>query len=179
MKLNNIRLLTAVSLLSMLVLGGCGHKSEDWAYAHDPSTEVLELSDNGKAEYKGDSYSYTRDDNFIKLTGKSGENISLRYEMEQDNMILYEKSTYSLSGDKAAEGIVGLWTQDNGWSFQFTEDGRFSEEDIFFGRYSVDEGNSCIRLMYDDPIEDAFLYYSLDGDKLIVDYPWPMVRVEG
>ena len=29
--------------------------------------------------------------------------------------------------------------------------------------------------MYSDPIEDAVLYYSLDGDKLTIDYPWPMV----
>ena len=29
--------------------------------------------------------------------------------------------------------------------------------------------------MYNDPIEDAVLYYSLDGDKLAIEYPWPMV----
>ena len=44
----NIRLLAAVSFLSVFILGGCGSKSEDWAYAHDPSTEILELSDNGR-----------------------------------------------------------------------------------------------------------------------------------
>ncbi len=175
----NIRLLAAVSFLSVFILGGCGSKSEDWAYAHDPSTEILELSDNGKAEYKGNSYSYTQDDNFINLTAKSGESLSLRYEMEKDSMILYEKSTYSYSGEKTSDGIVGLWTQPNGWSYQFTEDGKFAEENIFFGHYALDEENSCIKLMYDDPIEDCYLYYTLDGDKLTVDYPWPMVKING
>ena len=179
MKVKNIVLFTATSLLTALLLGGCGATSEEWAYVHDPSTEVLRLSDNGKAEYKGDSYSYTQDDNFIKLTSKKGETLTLRYEKEDDNMILYEKSTYSYNGDEPSDGIVGLWTQDNGWSYQFTEDGKFSEENIFFGHYVVDTEKSCIRLMYDDPIEDAYLYYTLDGDKLTVDYPWPMVKKKG
>ena len=99
--------------------------------------------------------------------------------MENGSMVLYEKSTYTYSEGDPKDGIIGLWTQDNGWSYEFTEDGKFSEENIFFGHYSVDEENKCIRLMYDDPIEDAYLYYTLDGNKLTVDYPWPMVKLEG
>ncbi len=165
-------------VLTVSILTGCGSKTEHWAYIHEPTEEIIALSDNGKATYKGSKYTYTKDDTYITLKDKSGGEESLRYEMNGDQMTLYEKSTYTRLGKAEGDGIVGVWTQDNGWSYQFTEDGHFSEEDIFFGRYTVDEANSCIRLMYDDPIEDAFLYYTLAGDSLTVAYPWPMVRVE-
>ena len=171
-------IVSTILISSALLLGGCGAKTEKWAYAYEPTEEVIELSDNGKAQYKGDKYTYTQDDNFIELKDKSGNVTELRYAMENDNMVLYEKSTYTFSEGEPTEGIIGLWTQDNGWSYEFTEDGKFSEENIFFGHYTVDEEKSCIRLMYDDPIEDAYLYYTLDGDKLTVAYPWPMVRVK-
>ena len=165
-------------ILTVSILSGCGGKTEAWAYTHEPTEQIIALSDNGKATYKGSEYTYTKDDSYITLKDKSGSEESLRYEMNGEQMTLYEKSTYTRQGKAEGDGIVGVWTQDNGWSYQFTEDGSFSEENIFFGHYSVDEAKSCIRLMYDDPIEDAYLYYSLDGDKLTVAYPWPMVRVQ-
>lgn len=166
-------------VMAFTLLGGCGSKgnSEKWAYIHDPGEEVIELSDNGHAEYKGEKYTFTKDDQFITLTAAGGDQMQLRYVMNGDQMTLYEKSTYTFSGEKNTDGIVGVWLQDNGWSYQFTEDGAFSEENIFFGHYTVDEANSCIRLMYSDPIEDAYLYYTLDGNKLTIDYPWPMVKM--
>ena len=91
-------------------------------------------------------------------------------------MTLYEESTYTRSGE--GEGVVGNWLQGNGWSYVFTDSGEFSEENIFFGHYTVDEKKSRIKLMYDEPMEDAYLYYTLNGDKLTVAYPWPMVRVQ-
>jgi hypothetical protein len=171
-------IVSTILISSALLLGGCGSKSEKWAYAYEPSEEVIELSDNGKAQYKGDKYTYTQDDNFIELKDKSGNVTKLRYTMENDNMVLYEKSTYTYSDGEPGDGIVGLWTQDNGWSYQFTEDGKFSEENIFFGHYQVNEDEGYIRLMYDDPIEDAYIYYTLDGNQLTVDYPWPMVKLQ-
>ena len=160
----------------ILALMGCGARTEKWAYIHEPLDAVIALSDNGKATYKGSEYSYTKDESFITLKDNSGEQTSMRYEQDGDKMTLYEESTYDRVGE--GEGIVGDWAQGNGWSYEFTQDGKFSEEDIFFGHYTVDEANSAIKLMYDDPIEDATLYYSLDGDKLTVAYPWPMVRVK-
>ena len=178
MKRINIFTLGISVLLTVSILSGCGSKTEKWAYIHDPDVEIIALSDNGKADYKGSDYTYTKDDSYIKLKDANGEELSLRYEMNGDQMTLYEKSTYTRQGEAGDGGIVGVWTQDNGWSYQFTEEGSFSEENIFFGHYSVDESTSCIKLMYDDPIEDAYLYYTLEGDKLTVDYPWPMVRMQ-
>ncbi len=178
MKSFNIGAIGITLLLTASILAGCGSQTERWAYIHAPEEEIISFSDNGKATYKGNQYTYTKDDTYINLEDKSGNKESLRYEMTGDGMTLYEKSTYKRQGQGDPGSIVGEWAQDNRWSYTFTEDGRFSEENIFFGHYAVDEDNSCIKLMYDDPLEDAYLYYTLNGDELTVAYPWPMVRVQ-
>ncbi len=178
MKTNRQFALIILSALMITVLAGCGKVTESWAYSHEPETEIISLWDNGKAVYNGDKYSYTKDDEYITLKDKSGTEQKLKYVPDGEGILLYEKSTYEYQGEGAPDGIIGLWTQDNGWSFEFTEDGKFGEESIFFGHYSVDESNSSIKLMYDDPIPDAILYYSVDGDKLTIDYPWPMVKTD-
>ena len=160
----------------MTLLGGCGSKTEKWAYDYEPTQAVIALSDNGKATYKGNEYTYTKDDTFITLTDENGEQLKIRYEMNGDKMTLYEESTYTRSG--SGDGVVGNWLQSNGWSYVFTDNGEFSEENIFYGHYTIDEDKSRIKLMYDEPMEDAYLYYTLNGDKLTVAYPWPMVRVQ-
>ncbi len=174
-KIRNVILIITFSLLFLIPMG-CGKKTESWAYSHEPGEETIAFYSNGKAVYKGTEYNCKKDDTFITLTGKDKEEIKLRYEMNGDSMILYEKSTYKYDGSKDGDGIVGTWKQDNGWSYVFTNEGEFSEENIFFGHYSVDEEKSCIKLMYNDPIDDAYLYYTLNGDELTIDYPWPMTR---
>ncbi|MCR5399955.1 MAG: hypothetical protein K6E68_10550 [Lachnospiraceae bacterium] len=158
-------------------LAGCTANTDRWAYIHEPDKEVLALSDNGKAVFKGDKYTYTKDDTFIVLKDSSGASFDHRYVMDGEKMIFYERSTYTRDGGSASDGIAGMWRQDNGWSFEFTSEGTFSEEGFFVGRYAVDEAAGTIKLMYADPIEDSLLYYSLDGDELTIDYPWPMVHV--
>ena len=166
-------------VLSVFALTACGGNKTSWAYIHDPGTEILSLSDNGKAEYKGSNYTYTKDDSFITLKGSDGSETKMRYvpdDSDEDKMILYESSVYQLEGDGSKDGVIGLWKQDNGWSFEFTEKGTFAEEKIFFGHYIVDEDAKTIKLMYDEPMEDAILYYSREGDELTIDYPWPMIK---
>lgn len=173
------KLLTFIFAFTMLLTAsGCGKYKENWAYIHDPKVTVLSLSDDGKAIYKGTKYSYTKDDSYIDLKGEDGSELKLRYIADKDGMILYEKTTYTFDGEGTPDGITGVWKQDNGWVYRFTEKGTFSEEDIFYGHYIVDEENSSIKLMYDEPIEDAILYYELKGNELIIDYPWPMVKTE-
>ena len=176
-----------ITIAAMVILPtGCGNskKTESWAYTHEPDKEAIAFYDNGKAVYKDEEYTYSKDDTYITLVDKDKKETKLRYTMDGEDMTLYEKSTYKLDesaeNSKAAEAdqseIVGTWVQDNGWSYVFTPDGEFSEEGIFFGHYSVDEDQACIKLMYNDPIEDAYLYYTLNGDELTIDYPWPMTR---
>ena len=166
------------ALLICLVLAGCGQgNAEHWAYIHEPEKEVLTLGENGKAEFNGEKYSYTKDATSITFSDASDKKDSHRYVMDGDKMIFYERSTYTRYEQGAGDGIVGTWICGNNL-YTFTAEGEFSEENIFFGRYAVDEAAGSIKLMYSDPIEDALLYYQLDGDQLTIDYPWPMVRVE-
>ena len=137
----------------------------------------MSLDGRGRAVYKGEKYGYTQDDSFINLTDSEGNVTSLRYLLDKDRneMTLYESSTYQYSGDSSPKGVVGAWSQSNNWTFQFNEDGKFCEDNIFYGYYSVDEEASTIKLMYDEPLQDALLYYQLNGNELTIDYPWTLV----
>ncbi|MBR6382063.1 MAG: hypothetical protein IKS07_10395 [Lachnospiraceae bacterium] len=168
----------AAMLAVLLLFGGCGAKTEEWAYDYEPEKTILSLSENGKAVYGGTTYQVTREGAFLRLQDGDRTLPDVRFLQEEDALTLYQKSVYSYAGEEAPQGLTGLWKQDNGWSFEFTADGAFCEEGYFYGHYSVDEAEGSIRLMYSDPIPDAILYYSLDGDKLTVDYPWPLVHTK-
>ena len=68
-------------MLILTVLGGCGSKTEKWAYVHEPMEAVIALSEDGKATYKGNEYTYTKDDTYITLKDESGEQLQIRYEL--------------------------------------------------------------------------------------------------
>ena len=176
---NIIRKLTLVLLISgtFILLTGCRKKMESWAYDYEPGTEVIALYQNEYGVYKGERYDYEKDDKYITFK-KGSEEIKLRYMMDGDKMLLYETSVYTAAEDVKPGSIVGTWLQENGWSYIFSETGEFSEEGIFFGHYSVDETNGTIKLMYEDPVPDIYLYYKLDGNSLTIDYPWPMTHTE-
>ena len=165
-------------VLALMFLMGCGAKTERWAYNHEPEKEILALSDNGKAVYKEESYTFTKDDKYIHLKTSSGVETDLRYFDTKDGMTVYETSTYKLKGEGSEDGVVGHWEQDNGWVFEFTAEGVFNEDNFFSGHYSVNEADNSIKLMYDEPIEDAILYFERTGDELTIEYPWPMVPVQ-
>ena len=146
-------------IMAMLIPVGCGEKkTESWAYDYE---------------------TYVKDDDSITLTDKDGNSVEHRYYMDSDKMVFYIASVYDYKGDGAPEGIVGNWESGRN-IFRFTSEPslEFSEEDIFYGHYSVDKDNSSIKLMYSDPIPDVTLYYSLDGNKLTIDYPWPLVKTQ-
>ncbi len=165
--------------IAMFALSACGTNTKSYAYIHDPETEVLSLSDNGKAVYKGSNYKYIQDDSFITLKSSDGNEIKLRYvpdEKDDKKMILYEKVSYNYEGEGKPESVIGVWVDDNGRSsFQFTDKGTFAEDNFFYGHFSVNDKDRTIKLMYAEPMEDTILYYSIEDGKLIIDYPWPMV----
>ena len=162
---------------TIVMMTGCNKIMESWAYDYEPTVESLRLYQNGTAVFKGEKYKYTKDENYINLSNKK-EDLKLRYIIENGGMSLYSSSTYYAASDVTDGSIVGTWLQDNGWSFIFSETGEFSEEGIFFGHYSLDEDNRCIKLMYEDPVPDIYLYYTLDGKNLTIEYPWQMVPTE-
>jgi hypothetical protein len=81
---------------------------------------------------------------------------------------------------KNENGIAGVWTDVNNsdYFYEFTEDGAFNEDGYFAGKYTVNEAEGTIRFVYDGDFPEALLYYTMEGDSLFVEYPWPMVTTE-
>ena len=97
-------------VVSVFILAACGGNKESWAYIHDPQTEILSLSDNGKAVYKGSNYTYTKDDSFITLKNEDGSETKMRYvpdAKDEGSMILYESMPYNYTGDGSPNGVIG------------------------------------------------------------------------
>lgn len=174
-------LLAAIMIIT--VFNGCGKKNEEveglvgkWAYNHDTKTTILELKANGKAVYNGGKYTYTNDDKFIYLTSSDGKETKLRYEMDRKGIFLYQPESYVYEGTGMPDGLLGSWKNDQNWSFEFTQEGTFNENGYFPGYYLIDEEAGTVKLMYNDHFVDTTLYYSIDGNVLNIEYPWPMVR---
>lgn len=187
-------LVLGILIFATLTINGCGKKVESWAYNHEPDKEILALYDNGNAVFKDEKYKYSKDNEFITLTGKDGNELKMHYDTNEDGIVLYEIEKYTAcegtdpNGNKIdfspedKQGIVGYWLHENGMSsFVFSNDGRFKEDNSFGGQYTIDEATGQIRLMYDSEFrfEDAFLYYTLNEDNLTIEYPWPMVHTTG
>ena len=177
MKRSRISIILLAMIAVITLLGGCG-KAEKWAYTHEPEKEVFILYDNGKAVFKDKEYKYTKDDASYTLTDEQGNALSLRYVLDGDRMLLYEPAVYARDETEPGSGITGKWLHENGRNmFRFTKDGQFDEDGYFYGHYNVKENEGTIKLMYADPLQDCILYYSLNGDELTIEYPWPMVQV--
>lgn len=178
----------AVFLIALLVLlAGCGsvelspeaeELQGEWAYVHTKDFASLVLKPNGKAVFENDDYTYDCKDGRLILTDSHGDQLSMRYALEDGGLVIYKQSTYTYSSLTEPDGVVGLWgDEDDNWSFEFTEDGTFREDGYFPGYYTVNEDEGTIKLVYNDQFEDTVIYYSIDGYEMTVEYPWPMVPV--
>ncbi len=185
MRMKKAMAFAGVLFLLGLSLSGCAKKDNSdaltgsWAYVHDTEKAVLVLKPNGKATFNGDKYSYSHDDNFIKLESKD-DSQSYRYLLKgEKEMEFYQKTTYEFAGTGKPEGLEGRWVnEESNWEFEFASEGTFSEDGYFHGVYSLDEENGVIKLMYNDHFYDTICYYKIEGNSLIVEYPWPMVKIK-
>ena len=170
----------------LIFLCACGTDAEltdeakaicgSWAYIHDDATSVLQLKANGKAVFHDKNYTYNCDGGYIELLSSDGTQLRLRYVLDGEKLYLYEQTTYTYSGSGSPTGVVGMWEdKPDNWSFEFTQDGTFREDGYFPGRYSVNEADGTIKLMYNDHFEDTTVYYHVNGSELMIEYPWPMV----
>lgn len=178
----------AVFLIALLVLlAGCGSAElapeakdiqGEWAYIHSDDVASLVLKPNGKAVFENENYTYNCEDGRLILTDSHGDQLSMRYFLEDGKLILYKQTTYTCSSPTGSNGVVGLWeAPKDHWSFEFTADGTFREDGYFPGFYTVNETDGTIKLVYNDKFEDTVIYYSISGNELTVEYPWPMVPV--
>ena len=177
------KFLLGIMAVAVLLFAGCGAQAElssqaqelcgKWAYIHDEATTVLELKNNGKAEFHEEKYSWNCDDTFLSLTS-GGETLHLRYAWDGEDIYLYEQTTYTCEGSH--DGLIGKWVSEkDNWSFEFTKNGTFNEDGYFPGHYLVDEAAGTFKLVYNDPFEDTTCYYRMEGDQVLVEYPWHMV----
>ena len=185
MKKKHLAILLIFTLI-ICTLCGCDNASTNnvpdefegkWAYVHDTETPILTVKPDGKAEYKGESYSYARDDQFIILTDKNGNETKHRYLVDTDGIYVYEDVVYTYTGEGTPEGLVGVWQADK-WSFEFTANGEFKEDSYFPGYYTLNEELGTIKLIYNDHFTDTVLYYSIEGNELHMEYPWLLVKMQ-
>ena len=171
-------------LLCLFCLASCGGKSAGgmdgkWAYVHDKNTCALSFSGN-TMKLDGEKYQYSVEGSTLLLT-KNGKSDTMRFVLSDDGseMYIYKKTGYVPDEGQTPNGLVGRWiNKENKWSFEFKENGEFSEDGIFPGYYTVnEEGDSSFKLMYIDHFEDTVCYYTLEGNVLMVEYPWQMVKI--
>ena len=188
--MKKIKILPAflVIMLSILWMTACGlnttTKSEEvkkiygsWAYRHDKETTIAVFREDGTAQYEGKDYTFECDSQFITLKDSDRKTIKLRYVPNDEGMYLYSNNTYSFQGEGEPHDLVGEWScADKNWSYSFAEDKTFMEDGFFPGNYTVDEEKSTFQLVYKDDFDDTVCYFQLDGNKLQIEYPWPMVK---
>lgn len=187
-KMRKVRFLALTLAASILALSfaGCGYEdkgdglSGKWAYIHEPEKTAFKVdAEKHTAVLDGEKYSCEYDSEFITLTDKKGNVLNMRYEKDDEDILLYKIQTYTYEGTPTPGSLFGVWSDPaNAWSFEFTEDGTFREDGYFPGYFFADEEEGVIKLAYNDHFEDVYLYYTIDGDKLTVLYPWRMVRPE-
>lgn len=180
--MKKVRVLSILLLAALiLTVTGCGNSDATigkWAYIHDAETCALKIQSNGKLELDGNSYTYTKDDSSFSLTDTNGSNTDMKYVMEKDGMLIYKTTVYTCD-DAAPGSIIGVWKDaTTKWSFEFTDGGEFKEDGYFPGLYRVDEAAGTVKLVYNDHFEDTLIYYTREGNSLIIEYPWKMVKMD-
>lgn len=184
MKTGKKVILLSMAISLVLMIAGCGKKLDGplngkWSYIHDTESVAFEVKNNGTAILDGKKYSCTYNNETISLTSKDGESLNLRYLTDgDDKFYLYKISQYEYQGEKTSDGIVGKWvdTENGRSSFEFTENGTFCEDSYIYGYYFQNEESGSVLFVYNDHYEDTLIFYSLDGNVLTVEYPWPMVK---
>ena len=186
-----VQLILFTVVIMLLLMTACGKNKYDtttskeataicgsWAYNHDKETVIAIFREDGTAQYEDKDYSFECDSQFIKLRNANGDTIQIRYLLDDEGMYLYSKNIYTFSGEGKPEGLVGEWScAEKKWTFSFTDAGTFREDGYFPGHYVIDDENSTVKLIYNDQFEDTVCYYQLEENKLTIEYPWRMVRI--
>lgn len=181
------RFIAIFLIAALMLLAGCasaelseqaGQIKGKWAYIHDEETTILRLKSDGTATFHDKDYTYDCDDEYIMLTA-DGETLNLRYIVDGDNLYIYEQTVYKYDGEGEPDGLVGKWIcAEKKWEFEFTDKGTFKEDGYFPGYYTVDETAGTFKLIYNDQFEDTVCYYHIDGDEMLLEYPWCMVKAK-
>ncbi len=152
-----------------------------WSFYPEGNTLDLVIDPNGSALYQGMIGSWwENEDGTITIAPVNGNETVLRYEQGETGWIVYPRTEYMRSETANPDGIVGTWyvPETPRVSFVFNEDGTFAEDTAFSGTYTVDEENGTIRLDYGGFFDPVVCRFSMDGDRLVVEYPWTLYPVK-
>ena len=184
MNVKKVLALFLVLVFCTMAFAGCEKSKkvvEQWAYPHDEEKAILSFYKDGSAEFDGKSYKrYEIANNVITLFGDNDEKVEMTYVDQDDKRFLFRTMIYHYNKDYGSDSskVQGVWETDDNFSFEFTEKGTFLEDGVLPGYYYVDEEKGTITLMYNDPIDDTVIYYSLENGDMIVEYPWPLIKME-
>lgn len=180
MKIRRVLAFVCVLTLLAALFTGCskeqgGVLDGKWAYNHDPEKVAFKV-DGDSVVLDGVRYTCAYGDSVITLTDKNGNVQDHRYVVDGEEILLYKTATYTYDGGGVPDGIYGFWTNDAGWSWEFTPNGEFCEDGYFPGYFTENKETNEIKLMYTDHYYDTYIYYTVDGNVLTIEYPWRMVR---
>ena len=134
---------------------------------------------DGYVWYRGKDYTWTDDqDGFLHLTDTEGTVMLLRYQITEDQKIIYPRTSYHRGKEvDGQKGLIGVWEGiEDGSSFVFTPAGYFLEDSVFAGNYMADSVRGVFLLHYGDVFADTLCYYSIEDEILTVEYPWTLVE---
>lgn len=179
MSFKKLPAIVCTMLLVFVLSVACSSENSDssykgnWSYSYEPKEPALVVKNSGKAKLDGKNFTYTEKNGILKLENKAGDLAFAKFKNDdKKHIFLYKHTTYTGANN---DGLIGKWTSGK-WSFEFTADGTFLEDGYFPGYYTVDEENSTIALIYNDQFENTIVPYELKDNKLILDYPWEMVK---
>ncbi len=173
-----------ICLIAALLLCVCAPAEEEaftgeWAFLHEPEKAVLVLNADGSGNYFGTDVLWRYEDAYLHLESGDGSQFDLTVEPMGNTMTVYLPAVYERISQIGGEGeITGTWKAlgDSQSSFVFTENGKFLEDAVFTGNYLFDEESATVMLKYVGGFDDTLIYVSFFEGKLIVGYPWPMIR---
>lgn len=151
----------------------------EWAFTHEPEKAVLVLNADGSGSYFGTDILWHCEGTQLYLENEDGSSFALTAEPMGEAMTVYLPAVYERISEIGGEGqIVGTWKAegDSQSSFVFTDSGKFLEDAVFTGNYLFDEEHAAVTLKYVGGFGDTLIYVSFYEGKLIVGYPWLMIR---
>lgn len=181
------RILSAfqLTLLFLLFVSALAEGKEtalvgEWVCRDETKITVITLNENGSAVYGGLALSWRNADGALLLTDGTGETIRIIYEETENGLTAWLPTRFTRISEIGKGGeITGTWKADgkSDSSFVFTEDSRFLEDGVFTGSFVQDSESGKITLKYVmGMFEDTVIYYSFDGDAMVISYPWQLVR---
>ena len=155
-----------------------GFPAGGWAVTPDAAAPLLQLNEDGTALYDGAQYAWEDDGQFLLLKGDQEEVLHLRYQVTEKGPWIFKPMNYTRKEGTTGEGIRGVWNLDGSEKgfFEFSDKGTFLEDGLFDGTYTVDYEAGIFVLTYPQYFDETTCYFSIDGESMIVEYPWILVE---